>query len=67
MYGTGLSTLSEPGTNQKGQKPTDSMKKRCYVNPFSEALHHSVPDYKSLGIFMTDTKLFMEAISWKIF
>lgn len=30
------------------------MKTRCYINPFSEALHRSVPDYKSLGIFLAE-------------
>ncbi|KAK8888171.1 hypothetical protein M9Y10_039235 [Tritrichomonas musculus] len=54
MYKTVLTSLHEPGTSQKGQTKTNPRRKRCYVNPFSEALHHTVPDYKSLGIFLTE-------------
>ena len=54
MYLTVLSSLSDPNgaKNEKKQRPDAHGRK--YVNPFSEALHQDVPDYKSLGIFVTD-------------
>ncbi|EAY20602.1 Dynein heavy chain family protein [Trichomonas vaginalis G3] len=54
MYRTVLSSLSDPNGAGKGNNAQNDPHKRKYVNPFSEALHQEVPDYKSLGIFITE-------------
>ena len=45
---------SPDSENKKTQTEKINVNERSYVNPFSEELHRSVPDFKSLGIFLTE-------------
>ena len=45
MYRPVLSSLTDTTSDGKSPPRTDPMKTRCYINPFSEELHRSVPDY----------------------
>lgn len=53
MYKTALSSLTAPSSARTKERQSDK-NKRKYVNPFSEALHRTVPDYKTLGIFVAE-------------
>ena len=49
-----LSNLNKAQSPKNEFSTQNDQRKRSFINPFSEALHHNVPDYKSLGIFVTE-------------
>jgi len=64
MYKPILSSISNSDNPRVNENHTDYQRKRSYVNPFSEALHHNVPDYKSLGIFLTEPLVLNKVYTW---